>query len=67
MKTELLHGALTYAYKRLPTVEGAIYDVAKRNTHAVLHQLLDIEHRDDKSRHWQFQKTTNDEIAVGIE
>jgi len=67
MKTELLQGALTYAYKRLPSVEGSIYDVAKRNTHAVLHQLLPIQHRDDPSRHWQFQKTTSDEIAVGIE
>jgi hypothetical protein len=74
MKTELLHGALNYAYKRLPTVEGAIYDVAKRNSHAVLHQLLDIQHRDDPNRHWQFEGTTNDdtpipsdEITIGIE
>lgn len=67
MKTELLNGALNYAYKRLPTVEGSIYDVAKRNTHAVLHQLLPIEHRDAPGRHWQFEKTTNDEVAVGIE
>lgn len=67
MKTELLDGALNHVYKRLPTVEGAIYDVAKRNSHAVLHQLLDIQHRDDPSRHWQFAKTTNDEVAIGIE
>ena len=67
MKTELLQGALQYAYKRLPTVEGAIYDVAKRNSHAVLHQLLDIQHRDATGRHWQFEKTTNDEVAIGIE
>jgi len=67
MKTELLHGALEYAYKRQPTVEGSIYDVAKRNSHAVLHQLLPIEHRDAPDRHWQFEKTTNDEVAVGIE
>ena len=67
MKTELLDGALNYAYKRMPTVEGAIYDVAKRNTHAVLHQLLPIEHRDDPSRHWQFMKATDDEVSIGIE
>jgi hypothetical protein len=67
MKTELLQGALTYAHKRLPTVEGAIYDVAKRNSHVVLHQLLDVQHRDGVGRHWQFEKTTNDEVAIGIE
>lgn len=75
MKTELLQGALEYVYRRIPTVEGAIYDVAKRNSHAVLHQLLPIEHRDDPTRHWQFEKTTNDdrpifiadETSVGIE
>jgi hypothetical protein len=67
MKTELLEGALHYAYKRIPTVEGSIYDVAKRNSHAVLHQLLPVEHRDDKNRHWQFEATTNDEVAIGIE
>lgn len=67
MKTELLQGALMHAYKRLPTVEGSIYDVAKRNSHAVLHQLLDIKHKDDPERHWQFSGTTNDEVAVGIE
>lgn len=75
MKTELLQGALDHAYKRLPAVEGAIYDVAKRNSHVILHQLLPIEHRDDPTRHWQFQKTTADEvpifaadeIAIGIE
>jgi hypothetical protein len=64
MKTELLNGALSYAYKRIPTVEGAIYDVAKRNTHVVLHQLLPIEHRDDPTRHWQFEKTTTDDVPV---
>ena len=67
MKTELLQGALEHAHKRIPTVEGAIYDVAKRNTHAVLHQLLPIEHSDAAGRHWQFMKTTNDEVAIGIE
>jgi len=67
MKTELLQGALNYAYKRIPTVEGSIYDVAKRNSHAVLHQLLPIEHRDAPGRHWQFERTTNDEVAIGIE
>lgn len=67
MKTELLEGALSYAYKRIPTVEGAIYDVAKRNSHAILHQLLPIEHRDGDKRHWQFEGTTNDEVAIGIE
>lgn len=67
MKTELLRGALEYAYKRIPTVEGSIYDVAKRNSHVVLHQLLAIEHRDAVGRHWQFEKTTNDEVAIGIE
>jgi hypothetical protein len=67
MKTELLQGALTYAHKRIATVEGAIYDVAKRNSHAVLHQLLPIEHADADGRHWQFQKGTNDEVAIGIE
>jgi hypothetical protein len=67
MKTELLEGALEYAYKRIPTVEGSIFDVAKRNSHVVLHQLLKIEHRDAKDRHWQFEKTTNDEVAIGIE
>jgi hypothetical protein len=64
MKTELLNGALTYVYKRIPTVEGAIYDVAKRNTHAVLHQLLPIEHRDADNRHWQFEKTTTDDVPI---
>ncbi len=75
MKTELLNGALTYAYKRVPSVEGAIFDVAKRNSHVVLHQLLPIEHRDDPTRHWQFERTTTDdvpvmradEISIGIE
>jgi len=67
MKTELLQGALNYAYKRIPTVEGSIYDVAKRNSHVVLHQLLKIEHRDVDGRHWQFEQTTNDEVAIGIE
>ena len=67
MKTELLHGALEFAYKRLPTVEGAIYDVAKRNSHVVLHKLLPIEQRDATGRHCQFEKTTNDEVAIGIE
>lgn len=64
MKTELLQGALQYAYRRIPAVEGAIYDVAKRNSHAVLHQLLDIQHRDDPERHWQFEKTTVDNVPV---
>jgi len=67
MKTELLDGALTYTYKRTPTVEGAIYDVAKRNSHAILHQLLDIKHHDGENRHWQFEKTTTDEVSIGIE
>ena len=67
MKTELLQGALSYAYKRIPSVEGSIYDVAKRNSHVILHQLLDIQHRDARNRHWQFQKTTSDEISIGIE
>ena len=67
MKTELLQGALEYAYRRIPTVEGSIYDVAKRNSHAVLHQLLPIEHRDDPTRHWQFEKVTADEVMIGIE
>lgn len=67
MKTELLEGALTYAYKRVPSVEGSIYDVAKRNSHAVLHQLLDIKHSDGDQRNWQFEKTTTDEVSIGIE
>jgi len=67
IKTTLLQAALDFAYKRLPTVEGAIYDVAKRNSHAVLHQLLDIQHRDSDKRHWQFEGCSNDEVAVGIE
>lgn len=67
MKTELLNGALDWGYKRVPSVEGSIYDLAKRNTHAVLHQLLPVEHRDADGRHWQFEATTNDEVAVGIE
>lgn len=64
MKTELLQGALRYAHRRIPVVEGAIYDVAKRNSHAVLHQLLDIEHRDDPNRHWQFEATTSDQVPI---
>jgi hypothetical protein len=67
MSTDLLGGALDVVYKRLPFVEAAIFDVGKRNSHAVLHQLLDIKHRDDTSRHWDFVGTTSDEIAVGIE
>lgn len=67
MKTELVTAALEWAYKRIPFVEAAIYDCAKRNTHIVLHQLLDIKHRDDPNRHWQFEATTNDEVGVGIE
>jgi len=67
IKTELLVGALEVRHHTLPFVEAAIYDVAKRNSHAVLHELLDIKHVDADNRHWAFMGTTNDEVAVGIE
>lgn len=67
VKTELVTLALEQVYKRLPHVEAAIYDCAKRNSHAVLHQMLEIEHLDADNRHWSFEGTSNDEVAVGIE
>lgn len=67
IKTELATLALENTYKRVPHVEAAIYDCAKRNSHAVLHQLLEIDHLDADNRHWQFEGTSNDEVAVGIE
>lgn len=67
MRTELVGYALDYTYARIPAVEGAIYDAAKRGSHVVLHRLLDIEHRDARDGTWTFESTTSDEIAVGIE
>lgn len=67
MKTELVHAALEVAYRTIPYVEATIYDCTKRNSHIVLHQLLDVQHRDADDRHWQFVGTTNDEVSVGIE
>ena len=68
MKTELLRRRAGVRLQAHPgRSKAAIYDVAKRNSHVVLHGLLPIEHRDDPDRHWQFEKTTNDEVAVGIE
>jgi len=67
MKMELLIGALGIAYKRVPLVEGAVYDVAKRGTHASLHEVLAIEHRDNDGRYWQFGTLDGEEAAVRIE
>ena len=67
-RTELMCYALDYTYTRIPAVEGAIYDAAKRNSHVVLHRLLDIKHLDTRTGTWAFAGgTTSDEIAVGIE
>lgn len=54
MKSELLWGALNVAFKRVPFVEAAIYDVAKRGTHVSLHEMLDVKHLDGSQRHQQF-------------
>jgi hypothetical protein len=67
MRTELLGYALDFTYQRIPAVEAAIYDAAKRGSHVVLHRLLDIKHRDARDGTWNFEGTTSDEIAVGIE
>lgn len=67
IKTELVTLALDVVYKRMPHVEAAIYDCAKRNSHVVLHQLLEIDHVDADDRYWQFEGVSNDEVAVGIE
>lgn len=68
MRTELVGYALDHTYSRVPAVEAAIYDVAKRGSHVVLHRLLDIQHRDSRAAGtWEFQSMTNDEMAVGIE
>lgn len=67
LKTELVTAALDFTYKRLPHVEAAIYDCGKRNSHAVLHKLVEIEHRDADDRFWAFEGVSNDEVAVGIE
>jgi hypothetical protein len=58
--------ALDVTYKRIPHVEAAIYDCAKRNSHVVLHNLLEIDHL-DADRSWNFEGVSNDEVAVGIE
>jgi hypothetical protein len=67
MKTGLLTVALSSRYKEVPAVEAAIYDVAKRNSHASLHQLLDIKHVDPEGRYWKFERVMNDEVAVEVE
>lgn len=54
MKAELLQGALTVAFRRVPYVEAAIYDVAKRGTHVSLHEMLDVKHLDGAKRYNQF-------------
>lgn len=54
MKTDLVLAALDISFQRIPFVEAAMYDVAKRNSHVSLHELLAIEHRDGKLRHNQF-------------
>jgi hypothetical protein len=66
-RTELLSYALEYTYSRIPAVEAALYDAAKRNSHVVLHRLLDIQHLDRRVGTWHFEGTTSDEVAVGIE
>lgn len=66
IKTELATLALDVTYKRLPHVEAALYDCAKRNSHVVLHQLLEVDHL-DVDRSWNFEGVSNDEVAVGIE
>jgi hypothetical protein len=67
IRTELLAFALDYTYARIPAVEAAIYDAAKRNSHVVLHRLLEIKHLDTRTGTWNFEGTSSDEIAVGIE
>ena len=66
-RTELLSYALEYTYTRIPAVEAALYDAAKRNSHVVLHRLLDIRHLDSRDGTWTFEGVTSDEIAIGIE
>jgi hypothetical protein len=67
IKTELLTAALEVRHKTLPYVEAAIFDVGKRNSHVVLHELLDVKHLDGDSRHWSFMGATSDEVSIGIE
>jgi hypothetical protein len=67
IRTELVGYALDYTYQRIPAVEAAIYDAAKRGSHVVLHRLLDVRHLDARDGTWNFTSTTTDEVAVGIE
>lgn len=67
IKTELLTVALESVYTRIPFVEAAIFDAAKRGSHVVLHRLLDVQHRDPTGTIWRFSGASQDEVTVGIE
>jgi hypothetical protein len=67
IKTELLVAALEYQYPTLPSVEGSIFSLGKKVSHASLTGLLDIQHRDIPDRAWQFERIMADEQSVKVE